>query len=103
MSIGDKIEEIRKKPEYIRMRYVWLCVFLSMIFVIAIWIFSVQVTLNERKDLPVESNPFNSEVLDQFNQQKNSLKNTGETLKNSLSQPPTGNSEDTIPANNIPQ
>lgn len=97
MSIGDKIEEIRKKPEHIRMRYVWFFVFLSMIFVIAIWLFSVKVALNERKDLPAENNPFNSAVLDQFNQQKNSLKNTGKKLQNSLYQPSSGNLENNIP------
>lgn len=40
MSLADKIEEIRQKPEEQRVRYVWFMVFISMVFVIFIWFFS---------------------------------------------------------------
>jgi len=49
MSILDKIEEVRKKPEYIRLRYVWAGVFISMIFVVIIWIFSFKLTVRPVK------------------------------------------------------
>jgi hypothetical protein len=42
MSISNKIEEIRKKPEHIRMRYVWLAVAVSMFFILVIWVFSLE-------------------------------------------------------------
>lgn len=42
MGFGDKIEKIRQKPEHIRIRYVWFSVAASMLFVIIIWIFSIQ-------------------------------------------------------------
>lgn len=42
MSISDKIEEIRQKPEHIRLRYVWLFVGICMIFIIIVWIFSIK-------------------------------------------------------------
>ncbi|MEI8103762.1 MAG: hypothetical protein WCG84_02575 [Candidatus Moraniibacteriota bacterium] len=42
MSLIKKIEHIRQQPEAVRLRYVWLCVSVSMFFVFAIWILSVQ-------------------------------------------------------------
>lgn len=41
-SLNQKIEEIRQKPEHIRMRYVWAWLAISMIFIFGIWIFSVK-------------------------------------------------------------
>jgi len=41
-SLNEKIENIRQKPEHIRMRYVWFWVAFSMIFIFLIWIFSVK-------------------------------------------------------------
>ncbi|EKE21961.1 MAG: hypothetical protein ACD_7C00086G0013 [uncultured bacterium] len=40
MSLMDKIEEIRQKPEHEKIRYVWGMVAICMFFVIFIWIFS---------------------------------------------------------------
>ncbi len=37
----DKIEAIRKEPEHVRMRYVFLSVAVSMAFVVLLWIFSI--------------------------------------------------------------
>jgi hypothetical protein len=42
MNIYDKIEEIRQKPEYIRKRYVWFCVIVSMVIVLGIWTLSLK-------------------------------------------------------------
>ena len=42
MNLFDKIESVRKKPKHIRMRYVLVCVIVSLIFVIIIWISSFQ-------------------------------------------------------------
>lgn len=39
--ILDKIEAIRREPEHVRMRYVFLSVAVSMIFVVLLWMFSV--------------------------------------------------------------
>lgn len=49
MGISEKIEEIRKKPEHIRLRYVWGLVAVSMFFVIIIWIFSLKDSFRETK------------------------------------------------------
>lgn len=40
MGIAEKIEAIRRKPEHIRMVYVWAMVAISMLFVLTIWFFS---------------------------------------------------------------
>ena len=42
MNIADKIEEIRQKPEHIRIRYVWLSVAATMALILIIWIFSLK-------------------------------------------------------------
>lgn len=51
MRIVGKIEEIRRKPEHIRMVYVWAMVIVSMLFVLAIWIFSLK---NEIRQVQVD-------------------------------------------------
>lgn len=60
-NINKKIEEIREKPEHIRMRYVWGCVIVSMLFIFLIWIFSVKENFSsinfDRGSLPEISNP----------------------------------------------
>ena len=84
MGIYDKIEEIRQKPEHIRMRYVWLMVAISMTFVLAVWFLSFGNGRNESTLLP--SPGVNSDVVDQFNAQKDSLKNAAQGLTNSMSQ-----------------
>ena len=42
MGFYDKIEEIRRKPEHVRLRYVWVCVAISMVFVVGIWVLSLK-------------------------------------------------------------
>ena len=42
MDINKKIDEIRNKPEHIRLRYVWGAMAVSMFFILILWIFSVR-------------------------------------------------------------
>lgn len=69
MDINRKIEEIRKKPEHIRMRYVWGAVALCMSFIFIIWIFSLHETFKssgaKEGNLP--------SIKDDINQQKQSI------------------------------
>jgi hypothetical protein len=74
MSLENKLDEIRKKPEHIRMRYVWLSVAVVMVFVIIIWIFSLKSSQNNEPLIPTTIT--NSDVVGQFQEQKDSLKNT---------------------------
>lgn len=45
--IVEKIEEIRQKPEHVRIWYAWASVLAIMFFVIIIWIFTLQESLRE--------------------------------------------------------
>jgi ABC-type sugar transport system permease subunit len=47
MGLIEKIEEIRKKPDHIKLRYVWFFVAICMILVIAIWFFSLKTSLGK--------------------------------------------------------
>lgn len=40
-TLADIVESIREKPEYVRMRYVLLCVLFCMIILIGVWILTV--------------------------------------------------------------
>lgn len=49
MNISKKIEEIRSEPEHIRLRWVWGSVTVSMLLIIAIWIFSITLMFQDDK------------------------------------------------------
>jgi hypothetical protein len=69
MYINRKIEEIRQKPEHIRMRYVWLMMAISMLLIISIWIFSFKSN--------IESSPSDKAILPDF---KNALESQKQEL-----------------------
>lgn len=88
MNINEKIDEIRKKPEHIRMRYVWGSVFLSMLFIICIWIFSIVVMFKGDDDSIEITNDGNKEVLEKIEEIKKGaslLKEGTENISKSLS------------------
>lgn len=47
MNIQEKIEELRAKPEHVRVRYAWAMLAVSMLFVLMIWTFSIKQKVNE--------------------------------------------------------
>lgn len=49
MNIRNKIEEIRRQPEHIRMRYVIGSVTVTMFFISVLWIFSVITTFQKSR------------------------------------------------------
>jgi hypothetical protein len=71
MDIGKKLDEIRQKPENIRMRYVWGAVGISMILVVGIWIFSIKEAFKSTQT-EGESGSF-TELKNQFNAQKENM------------------------------
>jgi len=83
MSIQDKIDEIRKKPEHIRIRYVWMWVAISMVLIIVIWIVSI---VTQNRDSNAEKSLYNSQVLEQFQNKKKSIENSSGQIKNNLQQ-----------------
>jgi hypothetical protein len=86
MGIQDKIEEIRRKPEHIRIRYVWMWVGISMVFIIAIWIISIAAQ-NKKPDAS------NQQLMEQFQDQKKSIEDTAGQVKNTFQQGQTAGRE----------
>ncbi len=80
MDLERKIEEIRKKPEHIRLRYVYGMMAISMFFIILLWIFSY--TTGVKKNPATELK--NQEIIQNFQQQKKSLQDTTEEAKKTL-------------------
>ncbi len=77
MSISDKIEEIRKKPEHIRLRYVWAGVLITMLFIVIIWFLSLQEMIKKFSP-PTE----NTEYLeDQWKKTKENMPSIEEFMK----------------------
>lgn len=76
MGIYDKLEEIRKKPEHVRRRYVWGMLAVSMAVVMAVWILSFcdgrEAVAPDREEIGA------SGIVEQFNHGRESLKNASE-------------------------
>lgn len=51
--LQKKIEEIRRQPESVRMRYVLIAVSFSMLFIIGVWFLSVEASVfTIKKEIP---------------------------------------------------
>jgi hypothetical protein len=74
MGISEKIDHIRQQPERIRMRYVWICTIVSMVFVLVIWIFSL-VASKEPEENPAVSQS-TREMFENLSSQKKSMEST---------------------------
>lgn len=82
MNISDKIEEIRKKPEHIRMRYVWAGVLIAMFLIIIIWFFSLQETFKNSAPKP-DTESFQN----QWEKTKENMPSIGEFIQNTDQSP----------------
>lgn len=85
MSLSDKIEGIRQKPEHIRMRYVWFFVTLSMLFVIILWVFSLKTLKPESQSAPTENDFSGSNIIKEFNQEQQKLDDARKNAESALS------------------
>ena len=53
LGIWEKIENVRRQPEHIRMRYVWGSLIVSMLFIVSIWLLSLHESFSSlSKDTP---------------------------------------------------
>jgi cell division protein FtsL len=84
MYIAKKIEEIKSKPEHIRLRYVWFFVFLSMVLVLFVWFFSMKMQMMQFNGSNNETIIDLDTAMSDFNKQSETLKNTVENTKKSL-------------------
>lgn len=92
MGLYEKVEEIRNKPEHIRMRYVWAMVAFSMLCVLAIWFFSLQSDRTAGSIMPSEV--VNPNITQQLQQQKDDLQNTAGGIMNALQSGGNGSQQD---------
>ncbi len=84
MKIEEKIEEIRRKPDNIRLRYVWACVSFCMVFILVVWFFSFGFSNKSSNNQEI----FQSNPLKEFQAQKENLEeysNQLDTVKNNFS------------------
>lgn len=97
MSLAEKIEEIKRKPEHIRLRYVWFFVSLSMFFIITLWIFSLQADNAGKKEDTnqiMDLNSFGAELEQQKKELQQTTKNIqdgGEEIKKEIQAQESGN------------
>jgi len=83
--IQNKINEIRRKPEYIRIRYAWACAASVTFLVIIIWIVSLTAK-NEADEITNQEifTPEQLEPIDNLKTEGTNLKNATEKLKDSI-------------------
>ena len=70
MNIERKIEEIRRKPEHIRIRYIYGLMAISMFFILLLWFFSF-FSANIHEDAATKLK--NESIIRDFQNQKKSL------------------------------
>lgn len=78
MNISEKIEEIRNQPEYMRVRYVWGCVAVSMFIIFILWIFSIASMFADEKK---NSNQTTTGVVPSMDEQLQALQAQSKSLK----------------------
>ena len=66
MKISEKIAQIRQQPEHIRLRYVWGSVTISMLIILAIWVFSIGSLFQGEKSLPGQETPNTPSITEQL-------------------------------------
>lgn len=77
MNIKQKIEQIQKKPEHIRMRYVWGCVVVLMFFIVVLWVFSMTAGRVPENNGGLSE----SQIMQEFQTQKSSMEDYKDQLK----------------------
>lgn len=83
MSIQKKLEEIREQSIHIRIRYVFFCVFLSMIGILFIWALSLKKNFENIDEIGTDplvektiNNPSLKDALEEVEKEKESFEQT---------------------------
>jgi hypothetical protein len=102
MDLNKKIEEIRRKPEHIRLRYVWGSVAISMIFIVIIWIFSLNESAKNMHPLETKNLPDIKQSIDQMKSIQDAMPALNDAANNAVQNLGTGNTDTTgqLPAGN---
>ena len=84
MWLTQKIEEIRRRPEEIKLRYVWGSVIISMFFIVIIWLLSIM-TLFDKESFEKNSPDLSpiKEQLQDFKKSTPSIQDI-QNVKNNL-------------------
>ncbi|HAT74261.1 MAG: hypothetical protein US30_C0012G0058 [Candidatus Moranbacteria bacterium GW2011_GWF2_36_839] len=85
MNIFNKIDEIRRQPDYIRLRWAWGLTAVGMFFIVIIWMisFSAQISSLKSEEKPTE-NISNGSAMQELSAQKKSIEDATSQLKNVL-------------------
>lgn len=94
MGLMEKIEDIRKKPEHIRRRYVLFCVCVSAIFILMIWFFSFG-NNNTNQPNSLDSSVDLRNITSQFDDQKKSIQSTVDGVTGVMNQNAVNKLQDT--------
>ena len=77
-KFSEKIEAIKQQPENVRVRYVWLCVMVSMSVVLILWFFSIASMFAEEKN---NSSQTNTEIVPNIGEQLQTLQEQAPSLE----------------------
>lgn|GEM_PF-2171381 len=94
MDILEKIENIRKKPEHIRRRYVWVMVLICGALIFLIWMFSLKNSfyINKTQDTSASKDEIlknlkeSGKALNEIKNGVNELKEVGKSVENNSSE-----------------
>jgi hypothetical protein len=53
MWLVDFIENLQEKPKHVRVRIMWLSVFVCMLIIFSFWVFSLKYTLKKNASAPI--------------------------------------------------
>lgn len=91
MGLIEKIEEIRKKPDQIKMRYVWILVLICLPVILLIWFFSIKNDLGEsserKSNLKQSTNEIQksgADLLREIEKQKENMQNAESSLQSEM-------------------
>jgi hypothetical protein len=87
MGIQDKIEEIRRKPEHVRLRYVYLFTAISAVLIIIIWFISLSGQKDQSANSDSESDT--QQLMNSLTEQKESITDAALDVKSAMEQAKT--------------
>lgn len=85
MNIFNKIEEIRRQPDHIRLRWAWGLTAVGMFFIVIIWMISFSTQISGLKsEEKIENSLNNGSAMQELSAQKKSIEDATSQLKNVL-------------------
>ncbi len=76
MSLIDFIQKIQKKPRHVRVQFLWLAVFVSMIIIVSLWVVTLKGSLSNK-----EEETKSDELVESLNDVKEQIPSLLDSLK----------------------